>query len=72
MTKVTPDRETELALVYAGIARMTEGLRDADRRRNELVAEARRLGGSWSQIARAADMTPQGAHSKWRTTRRPK
>ena len=53
---------------FGEISELTATLRSADRRRNEAVAEARRLGGSWSQIARAADMTPQGAHGRWRET----
>lgn len=35
--------------------------------RDRLVDEARSLGGSWSVIARATNLTPQGAHSRWRT-----
>ena len=64
MTEVT--NEERLAEVYE-LSGTTVQTRDrAIARLNALVAEARTLGGSWSQIARAADLTPQGAHRKWR------
>ena len=71
MTEVTSATD-RLEDVYELISSTVEQRDRAMVRLDALVAEARSLGGSWSQIARAADMTPQGAHSKWRTTRRPK
>ena len=64
VTEVTD--EEKLAHVYEAIAVTVTTRNRAIDRLDELVDEARRLGGSWSQIGRAADLTPQGAHRKWR------
>ena len=62
VTEVTPaDRLADL------FSLMTEEVHRRDRaiaRLDAAVIEARSLGASWSQIARAAEMTPQGVHAR--------
>lgn len=52
--------------VLAALRISNHELKAADRRRDDLVAKARTVGASWTQIARALDMSQQGAHGRWR------
>ena len=56
-----------LEAVLSEIATATPTAAENLRLRDDLVQRARALEASWSQIARAADMTPQGTHAKWRS-----
>lgn len=59
-------RGDELELALEELRSASVAVAEQTARRDVAVRKVRELGGSWSKIARAADMTPQGAHAKWR------
>ena len=56
-----------VAGVLAQIDALSSTLELAARERDRAVVRARELGASWTHIGRAAHMTQQGAHAKWRS-----
>ena len=66
-----PPRSTQparLDLALDAIDEHASAVRFHTEELNQSVRRARAAGGSWSVIASAADMTPQGAHRRWRET----
>ena len=64
----TARRDLALLDTLGEIERHANDVRESNRLLDAAVLRARSLGGSWSRIARAPDMTPQGSHKRWRET----
>jgi hypothetical protein len=59
-------QHVEPDLLLAEIAELTEQRNDLDRRLAGTVAKARQAGSTWDAIGRAAGITRQSAHERWR------
>jgi hypothetical protein len=60
------EREQALAEVLEHLSSAVNAVVWHSKVRDLAVRQARAAGASWTQIGRAADMSTQGAHRKWR------